>query len=165
MTVTGSHRSTEGLHSSREKGPMPSRAHAPMASRVEMTCRAMWPDSSARAPALAPPMCKCAPGMGWLTVNAAVHVWPMLVKSARARRSEAVKSEAIRNHVVVIDIINELRLKQSGTREIGQRNSWQTGPVHYKSCFSGCKAARRQCRTGTKTPGNTRKFSDWYCYQ
>ncbi len=79
MTVTGSHRSTEGLQSSREKGPMPSRAQAPMASRVEMTCRAMWPDSSARAPALAPPMCKCAPGMGWLTVNAAVHVWPMLV--------------------------------------------------------------------------------------
>ena len=76
---TGSHGSADGLHICFEKGPMPSRAHTPMATRVLMMKRLMSPDSSARAPALATPSSNVAPGMGWLMVNAAVHVLPMLL--------------------------------------------------------------------------------------
>jgi hypothetical protein len=61
-----------------EKGPTPILPHTPIATLVDIMKRLISPDSSARAPTLATPSSNVAPGIGWLMVNAAVHVWPML---------------------------------------------------------------------------------------
>jgi hypothetical protein len=81
--LTGNHRRVEGLQISLEKNPTPTLAHTPIASLVEIINRLISPDISARAPTSATPISKEAPGIGTLTENAAVHVFPMLVPIPR----------------------------------------------------------------------------------
>ena len=59
-----------------ENGPTPISAHTPIARRVEMTNREISPESSARAPTLDRPNSNEAPGIGRVTENVVVHVFP-----------------------------------------------------------------------------------------